>query len=211
MEYFDKKTIGISTEIIEEIFKSANIKYKIEILPWARAYDTALKSKNTGLFSLARTPERENLFHWIGPIIKNDWVFFSRGNSKIKINSLNDAQKYSIGVYNQSALANFLIENGFKYNENLDISKEEKYNPIKLEKNRIDLWATGLLVGLYSAKLLETKFKPIYTIKETELYLAFNKETNEELLKQLKSTYNKIKNDKKIIKIQKKYGYYKNN
>ena len=206
----NKKITGISTEIVEEIFNNAKIKYKIEIMPWARAYDTALKSKNIGLYSLARTPDREKSFYWIGPLIKNDWVFFSKKDVKIKIKDLEDAKKYQIGVYNQSALANYLLQNGFKANENLDISNEEKYNPTKLEKGRIDLWATGLLVGLYNAKLLNTKFYPIFTIKETQLYLAFSKDTNENLIKQLKDSFNKVKNNEKIINIQKKYGYYKN-
>jgi len=209
-ENSNKKITGISTEIVEEIFNNAKIKYKIEIMPWARAYDTALKNKEIGLYSLARTQDREKLFRWIGPLIKNDWVFFSKKESKINIKDLEGAKKYQIGVYNQSALANYLLQNGFKSNENLDISNEEKFNPTKLEKGRIDLLATGLLVGLYNAKLLNTKFNPIFTIKETQLYLAFSKDTNENLIKKLKDSFNKIKNNEKIINIQKKYGYYKN-
>ncbi len=205
----NNKITGISTEIIEEIFKNAKIDYSIEIVPWARAYETATKSQNVGLYSLARTPDREDSFYWIGPLIKNDWVLFTRKGAKIKINNLDDAKKYSIGVYKQSALANFLLEKDFKPEKNLDFADEEKYNPSKLERKRIDIWATGLLVGLYHAKIHKTSFTPIYTIKEVGLYLAFNKKTDINLIKTLENSYNKIKNSNKVISIQKKYGYKK--
>lgn len=205
----NNKITGISTEIIEEIFKNAKIDYSIEIVPWARAYETASKNQNVGLYSLARTPDRENSFYWIGPLIKNDWVLFTRKNSKIKINKLDDAKKYSIGVYKQSALANYLLEKDFKPEKNLDFADEEKYNPSKLERNRIDIWATGLLVGLYHAKIHNTSFTPIYTIKEVGLYLAFNKKTDVNLIKSLEKSFEKIKNNEKIKAIQKKYGYKK--
>ena len=161
----NSKVTGISTEIVEEIFKKAKIKYSIEILPWARALDTASKRKDIGLYSLARTHDREDSFYWIGPLIKNDWTFFTRKNSKIKIQKLDDAKKYLVGVYKQSALSNYLLENGFKPDKNLDFVNEEKYNPTKLERNRIDIWATGLLVGLFHAKEHKTTFVPVYTIK----------------------------------------------
>ncbi|MGY3803126.1 substrate-binding periplasmic protein [Pigmentibacter ruber] len=205
----NNKVTGISTEIVEEIFKNAHINYSIEILPWARALDTASKNKDIGLYSLARTPDRENSFYWIGPLIKNDWSFFTRKNSKIKIHKLDDAKKYLVGVYKQSALSNYLLENGFKADKNLDFVNEEKYNPTKLERNRIDIWATGLLVGLFHAKEHKTTFVPIYTIKEVGLYLAFNKSTDKNLISTLEKSFDKIKNSEKIKSIQKKYGYKK--
>ncbi|MBX9839172.1 MAG: transporter substrate-binding domain-containing protein [Silvanigrellaceae bacterium] len=37
--------IGSATDTMKEIFKRAKIKYSMELLPWARAYNFALKRK----------------------------------------------------------------------------------------------------------------------------------------------------------------------
>ena len=74
----ESKIIGISTEIIQELFKRAKIKYTIQLYPWKRAYWMAKNKANHGVYSTTRTPERENLFKWVGPLGENHWVFFAK-------------------------------------------------------------------------------------------------------------------------------------
>ncbi|BBQ54171.1 hypothetical protein WP2S18C03_32520 [Aeromonas veronii] len=60
------KIVGLSTEVVEELFKRAGVEYKITLMPWKRAYEDTLSTPNTALYSTTRTPERETLFKWVG-------------------------------------------------------------------------------------------------------------------------------------------------
>jgi polar amino acid transport system substrate-binding protein len=81
--------------------KSNGEEYEIRLMPWARAYKQIINKPNKILFSMTRTPQREYLFKWVGPIANNSFVFYARSDSKITINSLEDAkdEKYKVGTY----------------------------------------------------------------------------------------------------------------
>jgi len=59
---------GFAAEIIAAALDGAGLEYSIEILPWTRAYDRALKDKGVFIFSMARTAEREHKFVWVHPL-----------------------------------------------------------------------------------------------------------------------------------------------
>jgi polar amino acid transport system substrate-binding protein len=45
------RVTGISTEIVRKIFDMTHIPYHIEMLPWQRAYTTAIEEKDTCVYS----------------------------------------------------------------------------------------------------------------------------------------------------------------
>lgn len=200
------KIIGMSTDVIREILKRKKIEYTIELYPWARAYKMGLEEKNTVVFSITRTPEREDLFKWVGPLISNDWVFFAKKGSKIKITNLEDAKKHTVGVYNGDAVSEFLLKENFIKGKQIQLATNDKQNALKLEAGRIELWATGSQLGPWIAKAEKSgKIIPLYIFKKTEMYAAFNKKMDDDFIKNLNETLDKIKNDGTISKIFDKY------
>ena len=77
---------------MKELLKREKIEFTLEVFPWARGYKMALNEPNTALYSTTRTPERETLFKWVGPLASNDWVMFGKKGTKIKLNNLEDAK-----------------------------------------------------------------------------------------------------------------------
>jgi len=69
--------LGIAVDKAIEMMRRANEPFTITSYPWARAYQMALKSDDTCVFSTSRTPEREALFTWIGPLARSDWAIFA--------------------------------------------------------------------------------------------------------------------------------------
>jgi polar amino acid transport system substrate-binding protein len=203
----ENEITGSATETLKEIFKRAKIKYSMELLPWARAYNFALKRKNAVVFAASRTPERENLFKWVGPIGENSWVFFSlidpkTKKPKIKINSMDDAKKYLIGCYKDDATSIYLRSLNFKVEDtNNDINNERK-----LQAGRIDLWASGKQLGSWQFKKFKiNNIAPVFTIKNSVLYAAFNIETSDEIINKLNQINKDIHDDGTYLKIQKNY------
>ncbi|BBH53419.1 substrate-binding periplasmic protein [Fluviispira sanaruensis] len=202
----NESIVGVSAEIMQELFKRAKVNYTLNIYPWAHSYKLALEEPNTVVFATSRTPEREKLFKWVGPIGESNWVFFAKEGSTIKINTLDEAKKHRVGGYNDDATADYLKKNGFIPGKSLILANNEVQNAFKLEAGRIDLWATGALLGPYISKSEKTgKIVEVFTIKKSELYAAFNKRTDDALIKKLNDLLIQMNKDKTIEKINKKY------
>ena len=134
-----EKIVGIFPEILRLALASAGIDHSMEILAWRRAYSLALRNPDTCVFSTARTPERDPLFKWIGPVREVDWTFFAVAGSH-KPATLEDARPLRIGSYNGDVRALYLEKLGFK----VDSTQDDFTNPKKLLAGRIDLWVTDL-------------------------------------------------------------------
>lgn len=199
----DAKISGLSTEIVEELFKRAGVQYSIKLLPWKRAYEQTLNSPNSVLYSTTRTPEREALFKWVGPLVSNNWVFFAKSDSALKVTSLDDAKQYSVGGYYGDAVAEYLAAQGFT---KLQLAPNDRSNAKKLDAGRIQLWATGEYLGPYLAALEKAAPpKVIYTFRETQMSLAFNKNAPDELIKKLNDTLEAMRKEGVIDALNSKY------
>ena len=57
-----------------------------------------MKENNTVLFTTARSPEREQLFKWAGPIVSGRFVLLAKVDKNINITAPEDLKKYRIGA-----------------------------------------------------------------------------------------------------------------
>lgn len=106
---------GIAVDIVREMFKRAEVTYSLTLrFPWERIYKLALEKPGYGVFVMARLPDRENLFKWVGPIGPDDWIMLAKADSKISLESLEQARKYKIGAYKGDAIAETLAKQGLK-------------------------------------------------------------------------------------------------
>lgn len=145
----DDGVTGISSDILRAVCERAQVQcQQILRFPWQRVYQQTLDDAGYGLFSTARTAEREGLFKWVGPIASNEWVLFSKGDSSIQLSSLDDARRYRIGGYKGDAKTQFLLDRGLEVQTALRDSENVK----KLERGQIDLWVTSNQAGRFVAR-----------------------------------------------------------
>jgi polar amino acid transport system substrate-binding protein len=199
------KITGLATEIVEEIMKDLRANSKIKMMKWSKAYNIIQKKPNQVLFVMTRTKERENLFEWVGPVAENKWVLFAKKDSKLEINSLEDAKKVKrIGTYKDDACELYLKNNGFK---NIDSVTLDVQNVKKLNANRIDLWIAGEIQGYYKAKSINKAniLKKVYDIKNTQLYIAFSKDTDKTVLQMWQNALDNMKKDGRYDTILNRY------
>ncbi|WP_263146995.1 ABC transporter substrate-binding protein [Pseudomonas sp. RIT-PI-AD] len=179
----DPDISGIASELIREMFKRAGIRYNLSLrFPWDRIYKLTLEKPYYGLFSTTRTPEREALFKWVGPLVQNQWVLLAPANSPIVVKDLKEAAAFRVGAYKNDAVSEYLLTQGVTANNAL----RDQENITKLERGQIDLWATSDPAGLYLAKQAGvTNLKTVLRFKSVEMYLALNKGTPDELVQRL--------------------------
>ncbi len=182
---------GISTEIVREMFKRAGIGYTLSLrFPWDRLYKLTLDKPNYGLFSTTRTPEREPLFKWVGPLGHTSWVLVSAPDSAINLKSLEEATQYKIGAYKNNAVTQSLEAQNIP----LVIALRDQENARKLSKGQIDLWATDDPAGRYMARQEGiTGLRVVLKMNEAELYLALNKETPDEVIQRLQKALDELR------------------
>lgn len=194
---------GIAVDIVREMFKRAGIAYNMTLrFPWDRIYKLALQNPNYGVFVTARIAERETSFKWVGPIGPDDWVMLAREDSKLSLDSLQQARRMKIGAYKGDAIAETLAKKGIEP----VIALRDQDNARKLQSGEIDLWATGDPSGRYLARLEGvTHLKTVLRFNSDELFLAINKDTPDEVVARLQKALDQMRADGFVDQVMAKY------
>ena len=131
------KITGPGTKLVKQVLSTAGLSYTIEVLPWARAYFTAMHEPNVLIYSLAKTSEREQKFSWVGKIKSLNYYLYGNADKNINFNTpLDQLKQYKIGVVRDSAVQQYLTINGFG---KLTTVVRGRQNFQLFEQNRIDL------------------------------------------------------------------------
>lgn len=195
---------GISTEILLEMGRRTGTQMKIQVTPWARAYQTALNSADNCVYSTVRLPEREALFKWVGPISVNKWALFAKGDFHTPLTTVNDARAYRMGGVILDAKSLYLKSLGFS---NFDLVGDDNLNLAKLMAGRIDLWISGLYRGKELAAQAGIKnIKPVLVVREVEYFLACNPKTSEETLHALNQSLQALRKEGFVKTVTDRYA-----
>ncbi len=103
--------VGAYPTFFNEASELSKVTVDYRIVPWARAVKETENSDSLLLFPFSRTPEREDRFNWITPLIKDPICFASPDK---QINSLATARKLKrVLVWRGSSMETFLKQQGF--------------------------------------------------------------------------------------------------
>jgi polar amino acid transport system substrate-binding protein len=198
-----REPTGITVDKVVELMHRAHEPFTITSYPWQRAYRLALDMENACVFSTSRTPEREALFTWIGPLAQSDWAIFARADDDRKPKSLEDVRPFTIGGYNQAATGEYLKLRGYK----VDLAISDALNPQKLLRNHIDFWATGDLLGKYLIKKagLTDQIVSLFKFELSELYMACNLAMNPQRAERFNRILKEMDSDGSSAAIERKY------
>lgn len=87
----DKRNMsGYLIDVVQGILNVAGIKQDILAAPWERVEREARTKSNVLIFALARTPDRENRYHWITPLTSNVYSVFSVKGEKDQFSEISE-------------------------------------------------------------------------------------------------------------------------
>ena len=190
---------GISYELVKSILKHSGIKkYEIKWYPWARAYRIAQEEKNTAIFSIMRTKEREGLFNWTCKILEtNTWAYRLKKREDIKIEKIEDLKDYKIAVWRNDFRHQFLEKK--LGHRNLYLTESDQSAILMVKNERADaflFYDATFPIFMKTMNLDQNLFTKVFKINElskASLYLATNKESDPYLIKMLKIGLEKSK------------------
>ena len=180
------------------LLKKLNSKHGLSdfnMLPWARGYNDVQNNKNTALFATFRSKSRENLFKWAGPLTVGGTVIVAKKSSNIKISSPEDIKKHKIGALiadmSQQALNNLGITDDL-----IDLVHSNAQNKQKLDSGKIDLMSVNEFKGMksiFDSGSNPDDYESVYLFDEYDLDIAFNKQTDDRIIKQIQDALDSLK------------------
>jgi len=196
---------GQSTEIVRAIMEETDTQANIEVMPLSQGLALAEKGPGVVIYSLNRTPQRENLFKWVGPIGDYEQAFYAKKGSATAAmvtfySQLEDAKKVDkIGVYKGDAGAQFLASQGFT---NLDESQTDAEALQKLMDGRVQLWLgnkDGLAITAAQAGVNPDELVIMSAVViRADLYIAFSRDVPDSTVTAWQSALDVLKQERDI-------------
>jgi len=201
----DGKVAGSATEVVQASLQRAGFgPYEIELVPWARAYDTALKTPQVLIYLIARTPEREDLFQWVREIARVQYALFKlKDRTDIGLLKLEDARQHSIAVVRDDVRHRYLQSHGFN---RLVVSAQETDGLDQLLKRRVDLLPLPVASLERRCRQLAADCSDVevaYVMDELSprLYMAFSRGTPAAWGERLGAAFDRLKAEGLVQKI----------
>lgn len=187
---------GFGTDIVGEIMRRNEQYADIKLSQWNIGYELALNNPNFCLFTMDRTPIRETLFQWVGPLGTNSSFFYTKAGSGITISSIEEAKNLdAVGTVSSWFSDQYLRELGFT---NLVSGGDPEVMVEKLMQGEIDAFVCS---GVTFADILRgVGYEPdqttaSYELMSSDFYIAFSLGTSPEFVNQWQQTLDAIKQD----------------
>lgn len=197
---------GFVTDMVREIAARLQYADNIRLTSWKNAYNMALLHPNVVLFSAERTPEREEQFQWVGPVGQNHSILYARKGADIKVGSLDEAKALkAIATTTDWFTEQHLKREGFS---NLISSKEPTENVHQLMNGEVQLSIfTDITIPEITAEAgySMADLEPVLTVSQTDFYIAFSKDTPQEVVTQWQDKLNEMKQDGSFERIYRSY------
>lgn len=205
----DENIVGMSVDIVKALAAVSSDTVDIRIMPWARSYNLALKTKNTLIFSIARTPERESTFLWVGSVAQHQSYIWGL-KKKFSKNALSKEQleKVSFAVARGSHGHKILRESN---HENVVTAVYERQVVDLVHRERADVFMMSRYTLKSLAQDLDINFDdfvPVHKRKKTlsNLYIAFSPGSDTELVKNYRQAYQLLRQNGTLREIRQKWG-----
>jgi len=200
--YRDGKAIkGASVEQVEKVMKDAGIDYKIEMMPWARAYTLAKTTPMSCVFTTAHNAKRDPMFKWVEPLLVDRNILVARTGSGVAAKDLDEAKKYTVGTQREDYTEMTLKENGFT---KLDVATDFNATLRKLLNGRIDMMPIS---EIYFGKLkAEQPLEKVTVLSTQPMGIACEKNFPSDLLARMQAALDKLIVDGTQKTIFIKYG-----
>lgn len=205
MEYGQPK--GLSVDLLKLMWKEMGVEEQpIQFMPWPRAYEMAQSQSGIVLFATLRSPERENLFKWVGPIAMSRTLLISKNDSPLVMSSINDAAEKTVGVVRDYASAVMLEKHTDILNIYTVATPEIAIR--MLSSGRVDLISIeerAFVRIVKSMKKSLNDFKVVWLVTAATSYYALSKDTPDSLVARLQKACNVVRQGPKYDELVERY------
>jgi polar amino acid transport system substrate-binding protein len=167
----------------------------LTFLPWNEAYQKASSDPDTAIFAIAKSPERESLFKWVGPIASYNISLYSKRSNNITITNPDELTSYRIGTITDDISVDTLVQAGVK-KEDIFTNPDPRVLVQDLENGTIDLFAYGDVTANYYIKNVtgnSAYYRLSGQIGSVPVYIGFNKGTPDAVVEKFQTAFDEVK------------------
>ncbi len=198
--------VGISIDTLNAIYNDLSLpKTSYNLVPWARGYRFTLDKPNTALFTMSRTPAREQLFKWVGPLFNSTHVLIAKKSKNFSFTSLGHVFPYKVAAATGDISEISLNLVGFP-DHNMAKVSELKLAYKMMESDRVDMIVVTIHAFSYLAAQMsfnKNDYEQVWEVNKYGNYIAFNKQTPDSIIEQLQQSLERITD--KHLKIKQHY------
>ncbi|MFD2167255.1 substrate-binding periplasmic protein [Thalassotalea euphylliae] len=190
---------GAMVEIVNAMLKSANIHGEVKIYPWARAYQMARTQENTLIFSIMRTPSREDKFQWVGTLYAATVHLMKlKERSDISVQKLEQVKQFNVGVTRSDISQEYLLSKGFEPDVNLMLNSSYPRLWESLFNGKVDFILANEFMWEERKKTQGDTYRPLEIALRlpdfaTDYYLAASNNTSQKVITKLKKALEMLK------------------
>ena len=193
------KVGGLTTAVVAAMLQHAGLNPTYEVYPWARAFRMAATTPDVLIYNMARTPEREERFEWIGVVTSYKFGFLKLGDrDDVQVSQLADIKHYVVGAQRDDFSAEWLRDVARQPLEKLQLQPDVVETWRLLVNGKLDLMiddpqAIDDMLVKHHLQRSDVEFVIFPRELEQQTWIALKKGSSPELVQRLRLAYQQVK------------------
>jgi polar amino acid transport system substrate-binding protein len=199
---------GLAVELVETILKRTGDTGAVQVVPYPRLMREVQRGPSTIGFIVARTPEREALMQWVGPIVVSPCRLYMKAGAAMLPRTLAESRTLGrIGVTRGGIDARYFEEHGFG---NLGYGESQATDLRKVYLGRLD--ATPMAAVVFDSVLDEIGLKRSdftwapFTLYDSLVYAAVSPDVPGTVVRSWSAALDGLKRSGEYAEMLARYG-----
>ncbi|MBB2486954.1 transporter substrate-binding domain-containing protein [Mitsuaria sp. WAJ17] len=198
--------VGLANEVLDRVAAQSGLRVQRSIQPFARGLKTVEDLPNSFLYVVVRTPAREPLYRWVGPLDDCDVVVLTLRSSGMEFSPhAADARVLRIGVVKGSPAGKMVREAGMPERSIYQTPGSETSTRM-LYAGHLDMVAGLSLPYQHQASRLGLDAGQLTVAhvlqKGYGCYFAFNRQVNEALFRRFAAAFETLRSSGELKTLQ---------
>lgn len=201
---------GMATDIVRAIMTLTGDGFDITVVPSMRSSLVLMNHPNTIMYSMFRTPEREPLYKWVGPIAEESIYPYQLAGAATPVNSIEQLrQAPQITTRHAGLIPQVLEAQGFTNLDKSATSSQQLYLMLLAGRTGLIIGDTDAGVAYYSAQLgLDpgTLRRVPVALYRSALYIAFSRDSDDAKVAAWADALDQLRGSGELARIQQRYA-----
>ena len=206
------KLSGYAVELIEQVQQQLGETVSIEVYPWARTKHILDTEPNVLAFSVVKTDNRGEEYHWLTPISRNVYALFGHKDNQFEINRLADlARLQQIGVLRGDFREQVLVDAGLtnlhafnSWDQALESLLLKRLDGVFFSAAGVDLLCREDLIPKGYATCLQD-ITPLYIYRVIPSFVVMSKQSDKALVARWQAAFERYKGERAYVLMAKRW------
>ncbi|MGY4495476.1 substrate-binding periplasmic protein [Pseudomonas sp. TE3610] len=204
----NNQVTGITTEIVRAIMALTGDEFPLQLLPSMRSTHALQTRPKTIMYSLFRTPEREPLYKWVGPIVEEAIYPYQLSNMQPLDSREQLLKAPQITTRQAGLIPDMLRAQGFGNLDKSATSNLQLYRMLLAGRTDLIVGDTPSGVAYYSRVLNiapGTLRQIPVELYRSSLYIAFSRDADDKVVAAWASALDRLRHSGELERIQHRY------